>query len=193
MKLSVYRRIFFDHQGPGNLEWSKEGITIIGNGYGTGPDQLSFPGGLFMESTTQILYVTDISNNRIQKRYPDGRVVTAAGQSNGAAGFDSDHLWSPVDVFADGEENILITDWNNQRVQYWEKNVKNGRTIAGNGTRGSALNQFSYPSRVLLDSNKNIIVADAQNERITSWPFSYDPQTSVGTIVAVSSCSKVFL
>jgi hypothetical protein len=58
--------------------------------------------------------------------------------------------------------------------------------VAGNGTAGSALNEFRYPSRVLLDSKKNIIVADTQNERITRWSSTYDPRTSAGTIIAVS-------
>ena len=161
-------------------------MTILGNGSGSGPYQLAFPGGLFLEAKTQILYIADLSNNRVQKRYPNGEVVTAAGQADGTSGTTADKLAIPVDVFADENENVLVTDWSNQRVQYWEKNAKTGKTLAGNGTRGSALNQFSYPSRVLMDSKRNVMVADTQNERITQWPFSFDPKTSVGTIIAVS-------
>ena len=178
--------------GPGNLQWNKTGITILGTGYGPGADQLAFPGGLFIEPKTQILYVADLSNNRVQKLYPSGEVITAAGQPNGTGGSTADKLWTPVDVFADERENIFVADWNNQRVQYWEKNGKSGKTIAGNGTRGSALNQFSYPSRVLMDSKGKIMVADTQNARITQWPFSFDPTTSTGTIVAVSSVEPLF-
>ena len=147
---------------------------------------MKFPEGLFIEPKTQILYVADVSNNRIQKRYPNGKIETAAGHSNGEAGTTSDKLWGPVDIVADENENVFIADWNNQRIQYWEKGTKNGKTIAGNGTRGSALNEFSYPSRVLIDSKTNIMVADLQNQRITKWPFSFDPKTAIGTIVAVS-------
>jgi sugar lactone lactonase YvrE len=168
------------------LKWSKTGVTILGNSSGSGPYQLTFPGGLFLEAKTQILYIADLSNNRVQKRYPNGEVITAAGQADGTAGTTADKLAIPVDVFADENENVLVTDWNNQRVQYWEKNSKSGKTLAGNGTRGSALNEFSYPSRVLMDSKRNVMVADTQNERITQWPFSFDPKTSIGTIVAVS-------
>ncbi|CAF1251392.1 unnamed protein product, partial [Didymodactylos carnosus] len=91
---------------------------------------------------------------------------------------------NPADVFADENENVFVADWENQRIQFWKKNAKTGETVAGNGTRGSALNEFSYPSRVLLDSKKNIIVADTQNERITRWPSTFDPKTSAGTIMA---------
>ncbi|CAF5017532.1 unnamed protein product, partial [Rotaria magnacalcarata] len=62
-------------------------------------------------------------------------------------------------------ENVFIADWGNQRIQYWEKDAKSGKTAAGNGSRGSALNQFSYPSTVFFDSKKNIIVSDYDNQR----------------------------
>ncbi|CAF3849922.1 unnamed protein product [Rotaria sordida] len=169
---------------PGNLKWSRTATTIIGNGYGSGFNQLSLPTGLFLEPKTQILYISDNSNNRIQKRYPNGEIKTAAGQANGTGGTTADTLWNPADVFADENENVFVADSSNQRIQLWKKNAKSGRTVAGNGTRGSALNEFGYPSRVLLDSKKNIIVADTQNERITRWPSTFDPRTSVGTIMA---------
>ncbi|CAF3920355.1 unnamed protein product [Rotaria sordida] len=170
--------------GPGNLKWSTTGITIIGNGYGTNPDQLEFPAGLFIEPKTQILYVADVSGNRVQKRYPNGEIKTAAGQANGTGGSTSDKLDGPKDIFADENENIFIADWSNQRIQYWDKDAKRGKIVAGNGIRGSALNEFSYPSSVVLDSKKNIFVADLQNQRVTSWSSTYDPRTSIGTIVA---------
>lgn len=144
------------------------------------------PLGLFIEPKTQILYVTDAGNNRIQKRYPNGETQTAAGQSNGDGGSSPSTLSNPVHAVADENENVYVADWNNQRIQLWQKNTKTGHTVAGNGTRGAALNEFSYPSRVVLDSNGTIIVADTQNERITSWPSRYDPEASVGTLVAVS-------
>ncbi|CAF3329730.1 unnamed protein product [Rotaria sp. Silwood2] len=156
----------------------------MGNGYGTDPDQLQFPDGLFIEPKTQILYVADVSNNRVQKRYPNGEIKTAAGQSNGAGGSTSDKLDGPRDIFADENENVFVVDEGNQRVQFWTKDAKSGKTVAGNGTRGSALNEFSYPFRLALDSKKNIFVADLQNQRITRWPSTYDPKKSVGTTVA---------
>jgi hypothetical protein len=178
--------MFIEILGPGNLKWSKTATTVIGNGYGTGPDQLQFPEGLFIEPKTQILYVADVSNNRVQKRYPNGKIETAAGQPDGASGSTPDKLSGPVDIFADENENVFIADLSNQRIQVWGKNAKSGKTVAGNGKAGTALNEFKYPTRVLLDSKKNIIVADSQNERITRWPPTYDPRTSIGTIIAVS-------
>ena len=172
--------------GPGNLKWSTTGITVLGNGYGTRPDQLQFPEGLFIEPKTQIIYVADVSNNRVQKIYPNGDVKTAAGQSNGASGSTPDKLNGARDVVADENENVYVVDSGNNRIQFWEKDAKSGNTVAGNGHHGSALNEFNRPYRLAVDSKKNVFVADLDNQRITNWSSTYDPQTSAGKIVAVS-------
>ena len=167
------------------MKWSKTGTTVLGKSYGLTPDELHYPTGIFIEPKTQILYVADAGNNRIQKRYQNGTVVTAAGQANGTAGSTVDKLASPLDVFADENENVYVADWNNQRIVFWNSTAKTGKTLAGNETRGAALNQLDYPSVILVNSKKNLIVADMQNQRVTQWPFSFDPKTSVGTIIAV--------
>ena len=150
-----------------------------------GKDMLKVPEGLFIEPKTQILYVTDMSNNYVLKRYPNGKIQVAAGQADRSGGSTPDKLSGPKGVYADENENVYIADWSNQRIQLWTKDAKSGSTVAGNGTRGNALNEFSYPSNVILDSKKNILAVDFQNQRITQWPPTYDPKTTSGTIVAV--------
>ncbi|CAF4718039.1 unnamed protein product, partial [Rotaria sp. Silwood2] len=156
----------------------------MGNGYGSDPDQLKYADGIFIEPKTQILYVADAANNRVQKRYPNGKIKTAAGRPDGAGGSTLDKLTSPSGVFADENENVYVADLHNQRIQFWQKDAKSGKTVAGNGTTGSALNEFNSPIRVLLDSKKNIIVVDLQNQRVTQWSLPYDPTKSVGTLLA---------
>jgi sugar lactone lactonase YvrE len=173
--------------GPGNLQWSKKGVTIFGNGYGADLDQLQFPEGLFIEPKTQILYVTDVSSNNVKKRYPNGDIQIAAGQVKGAGGSTPDKLNGPREIFADENETVFVADTGNQRIQSWRKNAKTGQTVAGDGRAGTALNEFQRPYRVVLDSKRNIVVADLDNQRITRWPSTYDPRTSQGTIIAVSN------
>ncbi|CAF1107187.1 unnamed protein product [Rotaria sordida] len=172
------------HECPGGLAWNKRGKTVIGNGMGSGPDQLYLPNGIFIEPKTHILYIADMSNSRIQKRYPNGDIKTAAGQANGTSGKAPNMLSGPADIFADENENIFIADWGNQRIQFWQKDANSGKTVAGNGSCGPALNEFNFPSTVFFDSKKNIIVSDYKNQRVTQWPFSFDPKTSIGTIIA---------
>ena len=176
----------FSFLGPGNLKWSTTGITIMGNGYGSDPNQLKYGDGLFIEPKTHILYVADGANNRVQKLYPNGEIKTAAGQPNGDGGSTADLLTSPSDVFADENENVYVADLHNERIQYWPKNAKKGQMVAGNASTGSALNQFHSPTRVLLDSKKNLIIVDMLNQRVVQWSLPYDPVKSVGTLLAVS-------
>ncbi|CAF1669593.1 unnamed protein product, partial [Adineta ricciae] len=166
---------------PGNLKWNPNGITIMG---GDKDNYFSFPSGLFIEPKTQILYVSDITYNYVLKRYPNGKIQVAAGQSDHTSGSTSDKLDGPKGVYADENENVYVSDWSNQRIQLWEKDAKRGSTVAGNGMRGDALTEFSYPSNVIVDSHKNILVSDLQNQRITQWPPTYDPKNTTGIIVA---------
>jgi DNA-binding beta-propeller fold protein YncE len=98
------------------VKWETTGTTILG-GDGTGPNQLRMPLGLFIEPKTQILYVTDGGNNRIQKRYPNGETQTVAGQQNGDGGSSPSTLSNPVHAVADAYENVYVADWKNQRIQ----------------------------------------------------------------------------
>lgn len=132
-----------------------------------------------------------MSNNRVQKRYPNGRIEIAAGQANAAGGSSATKLFGPRDVFADENENVFVADTGNQRIQLWKKNAKAGSTVAGNGSAGVALNEFKRPFAVTLDSKKNIIVADLDNQRAMKWPSTYDPETSHGTTIAVSHAYKI--
>ncbi len=173
--------------GPGNLKWSKSGTTVLGGkGYGSDPDQFKYADNLFIEPKTQILYIADAGNNRVQKLYPNGQIKTAAGKANGDGGSTADTLTSPSGVFADENENVYVADLHNERIQFWEKNAKSGKTVAGTGTTGSAFNQLHSPIRVLLDSKKNLIITDLMNNRIMLWSLPYDPKTSNGTLIAVS-------
>ncbi|CAF0805640.1 unnamed protein product [Didymodactylos carnosus] len=169
---------------PGNLKWSSTGTTIVGNGtFGPAPHQLARPMGLFIEPITQILYIADTSNDRIQKYFPNGELLTAAGDPNGKGGSALNRLSGPIAVYADQHQNLYISDFGNQRVQYWPNGAKSGFTLAGNGSDGPALNEFSYPTCLWVDSQRNIFVADYKNHRVTQWPFSTN-RSSIGTIVA---------
>ena len=165
------------HKGLSNPRWDPAGLTLFG-GYGQGAENLNYPSGIFIEPNSQIIYVADTGNHRIQKRYPNGTIVTAAG-------FDKS-LSYPEDVIADENENIFVVDSGNHRVVYFEKDGKTGRTVAGNTSRGSALNELNYPSRVIVTSQKDLIIVDTINQRIMQWTFPYNPTTHSGSIVAVS-------
>jgi DNA-binding beta-propeller fold protein YncE len=62
----------------------------------------------------------------------------------------------PHGVAVDGEDNVIITDRNNDRV----------RKIAPDGTVTTLAAQFKYPEGVAVDGEGNIIVTDRYNNRL---------------------------
>ncbi|CAF4827719.1 unnamed protein product [Rotaria sp. Silwood1] len=165
------------------LRWNTTGSTVAGTGVaGTSePNRLYNPSDIALDSS-DALYIADQSNNRVVKWIIDEPTgTTVAGQASGTAGSAAYELNKPGDIFVDSSYNLYVADTYNHRVQLWSSGAFTGRTVAGNGTNGSALNQLSFPNGVNLDSSSDILyVADTNNHRI----MSYASNASIGTLVA---------
>jgi sugar lactone lactonase YvrE len=139
-------------------------------------NQLDGPRGLFFDQKTQILYIADRDNHRVQQFLPNGQIRTIAGDPNGNSGTGNNRLNQPSAIYVDENENLFIADTNNHRVQKWIKGSTSGTTVAGQtATPGSALNQLSSPQAIWVDSKGNLYIADLRNHRIVKWTF----QTSI--------------
>jgi hypothetical protein len=124
------------------------------------------------------MFIADTSNQRIRKvDHVTQNITTVAG--NGTFGFSGDggpatsaELANPFAVSVDGAGNLLIGDFNNQRVR---KVDASGviTTIAGNGNAsfsgdgGSAASAgLSSPAGLTVDALGNFFIADSGNNRI---------------------------
>ena len=153
-------------------------ITIAGDGTFGFMDGLStaaqfrFTSGVAIDGFGNII-VADFQNNRIRQISPDGVVTTIAG--DGTSGFmdgpgTAAQFFGPVDVAIDGSGNIIVADFQNNRI----RKISSGgvvTTIAGDGTFGfmdgpGTAAQFNLPVKVAIDGFGNIIVADESNHRI---------------------------
>ena len=81
--------------------------------YGTGDGQMSYPGGVAVDSSGNI-YVSDSNNNRIQKFNSSGVFQwklggTATGSGNGQFSY-------PQGITLDSSGNIYVADANNNRI-----------------------------------------------------------------------------
>lgn len=118
---------------PVPLRWNSTGTTVAGitNSIGANASQVYGPYGLAWDSSGD-LYIADYINNRIQK-WIIGESVgkTIAGQANGQSGNDSSHLYRPVGIFLDSNDNLFVIERYNHRLQYWPKDSSTGSTIAG--------------------------------------------------------------
>jgi sugar lactone lactonase YvrE len=165
---------------------------FAGDGGPASASQLSFPGGIAVDSSGNI-YIADSGNNRIRK-ISGGTITTVAG--NGTAGYSGDNgpatsaeLNNPTGIAVDAAGNLYIADTVNQVVRQVNPAGKistiageNGAGAGYSGDTGTAVTaQLNSPTAVVLDSSGNIYIADSGNNTIR--------EITAGTINTVSATS----
>ncbi len=145
------------------------------------------------------LVIADAGNNRVRvaaartgrsyrRAMKAGDIYTVAG--DGTAGFSGDggpaakaELADPRGVAVDGAGNLVIADFNNQRVRvvavrtgrFYGRAMKAGDiyTVAGDGTSGfsgdggpAAKAEIAFPQGVAVDGAGNLVIADLNNQRV---------------------------
>jgi DNA-binding beta-propeller fold protein YncE len=112
------------------------------------------------------LWVTDNTDNFVQKYSPDGKLLLTLGQRGVTGGNDSKTAFDgPADVFVQPDGDILIADgYRNSRIVRFGSDGR-FKSIIG-GTKGTEPGQFNVPHAVVVDSRGRIIVADAENSRL---------------------------
>ena len=156
---------------------------VAGTGcYGSGPDQLAQPHGIFVDVNLDF-YVADSGNNRIQ-HFGVGQTLGTTRAGSGASG--AINLNYPTAVVLDASGYLFIADEHNNRI------VGSGpdgfRCVAGcTSTPGSASFELHEPSSMAFDSDGNILVSDTSNTRIQK--FIVD-NSFVGEWKSVSNCEQ---
>ncbi len=107
------------------------------------------------------VFVSDSSNNRIEKCTSSGDFIVAwgtSGSGNGQFNF-------PVHLALDAAGNLYVADAFNSRVQEF---AGNGTFLTSFGTMGSGNGQMVYPHGLAVDSSGSIYVADTGSSSGTS-------------------------
>ncbi len=146
---------------------------------GTGAGQFNSPTGVAVDPAVGFLWVTDYSNNRVQKIVygADPTVGTNWSITGGTApGTAPGQFNAPKGIFVDNQEYTWVADSGNNRIQ--KTNGGGSWTTLGGTASGSAPGQFNAPQEVTVDSNGNLFVADTGNNRIQKIAFGKDPTVS---------------
>ena len=154
--------------------------TLAGSGTaafadGTGPAASFYnPAGVACDGSGNV-YVADQFNNRIRKIVAATGVVTTLAGSGSAAFADGTGTGAafsrPFGVACDGNGNVYVADYSNQRIRKIVASTGAVTTLAGNGTPGlvdgtGTAAQFGYPIGVACDASGNVFVADYNNSCI---------------------------
>ena len=121
---------------------------------GSGNGQFSSPVSVAADSSGN-LYVTESTNNRVQKFTSDGVYLTQWGS-----------LSIPFGIAVDSSDNVYVAEYNGSRIT---KFTSNGIYLTQWGTYGTGNGQFVGPNDVAVDSNGYVYVVDRHNNRIQKF------------------------
>ena len=139
-----------------------------GNNAGTLSTQLSSPLGLYLDVSSNSLYIANSNSHNIVRWVVNASTWTLiAGNGNGQSGSTPTTLYSPADITFDYMGNLYVADTGNHRIQFFSAGKFNGTTIAGTtGIYTNTPTTLSGPQSMTLDSNLNLYVVDTGNNRI---------------------------
>jgi hypothetical protein len=167
---------------------------------GNALNQLNSPWNIYVDQTTNILYIADSQNHRIQQWLPGASSgTTIAG--TGTQGSTATLLNTPKDVFVDSSQNIYVADSLNQRIQFFPNGITTGVTLSSSWSGVGQLwgVQVVNGSIYACDNTKSTVwkngsvvagnnaAGSAANQLNLPQGFAVDTSVAVGTIYAVNS------
>jgi predicted membrane-bound mannosyltransferase/DNA-binding beta-propeller fold protein YncE len=125
--------------------------------------QFNEPWGLAVDESH--VYVADTWNHRVQKFTLEGEFVGAYGLSGAPSAEDAGLglFFGPRDVVLIGDDQLLVTDTGNHRLQLLDRE---GNFLSQVGGFGNQPGQFNEPVGLAVAPDGSIYVADTWNGRI---------------------------
>ncbi|CAF1559363.1 unnamed protein product [Adineta ricciae] len=152
-------------------KWNQNGSTICGgNGSGEELNQLSDPGGIFIDKHRNI-FIADWRNHRIVrwKRNENQGTIVAGGNGKGNR---LNQLNDPTDVIFDEQNNsIIVADQGNRRVMRRFLNTNQSEILIHNiDCCGLTMDKFGF-----------VYVSDREKHEVRRWKMG---EKGKGTLVA---------
>ena len=143
---------------PYNVQVTQRLIQVVGEIKVKG-ETFEQPSGIAVNSKGQIA-VSDYDKHCILITDKEGNCVRKVGCYGNRAG----QLNCPSDVTYLSDDNILVADQLNYRIQQF--NVQTGNYVKSFGKKGTRDGEFLNPVSVCVDEEGRVIVADIHNNRI---------------------------
>ena len=132
----------------------KEPVLTAGK-LGRGANELDSPKGIAIDESTELMYIAEYWNNRIQIVSQKGEFVTQ---------FRNGRLTNPWGLAVD-KESIFVTDtYKHALFQFRKEDFK---FINRTGTRGEEEGDLNNPHGLCFDTNGDVLVADSWNDRLS--------------------------
>lgn len=146
--------------------------NLLGDTLNTRP--LAQPAALALDPDGN-LYIADTGNHRVLKCDPQGRLLREVG----GFGFDQEQFDRPVDVWAGNGLDVIVADYNNHRLQRFDRDLNFIASYSSAEAQEQSL-QFSYPAAVALSPQGELFVADHEFKRLLRFDVFGKPKASFG-------------
>ncbi|CAM4911172.1 unnamed protein product [Rotaria socialis] len=162
--------------------WNQTFSTLVGSmgTAGSSPTLLYNPSSIAFDGYRN-MYITDISNHRIQLYAPGSNIGTTIAGITSSSGSSRSQLNSPYGLHVTSNGTMFILDTSNYRVLQWQTGDPMGYVMAGGNGNGAALTQIGVSYALFVDDQYNIYISESSNNRITKWSRS---NSTSGALVA---------
>jgi tripartite motif-containing protein 71 len=123
------------------------------------------------------LYVADTGNQRIQKFDAAGNVLAAIG----GFGRGSERFNEPVSVWAGNGLDVFVADFDNGRIERYDKDLHYISTLRASSGWAEALS-FDFPLDVFFSPQSELYCLDGENRRILKLDPRGTPQIAFGGV-----------
>ncbi|MBN2013287.1 NHL repeat-containing protein [candidate division KSB1 bacterium] len=121
------------------------------------------------------IYVADTGNNRILKFREDGTLLKAIG----GFGWDKEQFDIPNDVCAGTTLDVFVADYNNQRIERYDKDLHFISSFYSDENQPTNLT-FGYPRGVTVSRHGELVIVDSENNRLLKINSFGQPELSFG-------------
>jgi DNA-binding beta-propeller fold protein YncE len=147
-----HRIVAFDSAGNEIARWGETAQTTNPQ---QSPGKFFYPNGIAFDKDGNV-YVSDMSNHRVQVFGPTGEFKAVIPSSG-----------SPLGMVMDAENRLYVVDPFAHTVDIYS--TEDGTRMTGFGQPGYGLGQFRFPNDVALDENNRIYVSDRENYQVQVW------------------------
>jgi sugar lactone lactonase YvrE len=157
-------KVFVADQGAGQVaRFSVPGFDLSWGAYDPAAGSLDTPTGLAVDAAGYT-YVTNKTQNVIQKFAPDGTYVSSFGGSGITL------LSNPTAIAVGPTGDIYVADTGNHRIEVFSNT---GTYLDRWGSSGTAPGQFNSPGGIAIDASGNVYVSDTSNNRVEMFDPSH--------------------
>ncbi len=121
------------------------------------------------------LYVVDAASHRLFKFNNRGDLVSFVG----GFGWGTRQFHYPSDVFVYNSLDVFVADYENHRIERYDKDLNWIATYACDSNLPSHF-QFLFPRAVCLSLHGDIFIADAEYDRVLKMNPRFEPELSFG-------------